>query len=172
MLIFFVIRPTDRPQCTNVTDRQRTDSIGRTVLQTVAQWMGQWKKQCVTCWMKCRNLPIVLPVFVAHGLKVRLPVFVATSYQKTLLDQGHREFPFWPLKIPPTSPQNSRCEKHYNFVYLNISDLYWRSKLHVYLISAAVVFLLWIVDKLLFITTSVQNLKWRHLRIVIHRIVI
>jgi len=38
-----LIRPTVWPQCTNVTDRQdrqdrqRTDSIGRTVLQTVAQ---------------------------------------------------------------------------------------------------------------------------------------
>ena len=37
---FILIRPTVWPQCTNVTDRtdrQRTDSIGRTVLQTVAQ---------------------------------------------------------------------------------------------------------------------------------------
>jgi len=39
---FVLIRPTVWPQCTNVTDRQdrtgqRTDSIGRTVLQTVAQ---------------------------------------------------------------------------------------------------------------------------------------
>jgi len=40
---FILIRPTVWPQCTNVTgstdrqtDRQRTDSIGRTVLQTVA----------------------------------------------------------------------------------------------------------------------------------------
>jgi len=35
-----LIRPTVWPQYTNVTDRtdrQRTDSIGRTVLQTVAQ---------------------------------------------------------------------------------------------------------------------------------------
>jgi len=43
---FILIRPTVWPQYTNVTDRQtgqtgetgqRTDSIGRTVLQTVAQ---------------------------------------------------------------------------------------------------------------------------------------
>ena len=40
---FILIRPTVWPQCTNVTDRtdrqdrQRTDSTGRTVLQTVAQ---------------------------------------------------------------------------------------------------------------------------------------
>jgi len=39
---FVLIRPTVWPQCTNATDRtgqdrQRTDSIGRTVLQTVAQ---------------------------------------------------------------------------------------------------------------------------------------
>jgi len=36
-----LIRPTVWPQYTNVTDRtdrQRTDSIGRTVLQMVAQW--------------------------------------------------------------------------------------------------------------------------------------
>jgi len=40
---FILIRPTVCPQCTNVTnrqdrtDRQRSDSIGQTVLQTVAQ---------------------------------------------------------------------------------------------------------------------------------------
>ena len=39
---FILIRPNIWPQCTNVTDirqtdRQRTDSVGRTVLQTVAQ---------------------------------------------------------------------------------------------------------------------------------------
>ena len=40
---FILIRPTVWPHCTNVTDRtdrtdrQRTDSIGRTVLQAVAQ---------------------------------------------------------------------------------------------------------------------------------------
>jgi len=41
---FILIRPTVWPQCMNVTDRtdrqtdrQRSDSIGRTVLQTVAQ---------------------------------------------------------------------------------------------------------------------------------------
>ena len=40
---FILIRPTVWPQCTNVTDRQdrqdrqRSDSIGRTVLQTVDQ---------------------------------------------------------------------------------------------------------------------------------------
>ena len=46
MSSFILIRPTVCPQCTNVTDRtdrqtgqdrQRTDSIGRSVLQTVAQ---------------------------------------------------------------------------------------------------------------------------------------
>jgi len=46
---FVLIRPTVWPQCTNVTDktdrqtdRQRTDSIGRTVLQTVAQRSLIW----------------------------------------------------------------------------------------------------------------------------------
>ena len=34
---FILIHPTVWPQYTNVIDRQRTDSIGRTVLQTVAQ---------------------------------------------------------------------------------------------------------------------------------------
>jgi len=37
---FILIRPAVWPQCTNVTDRtdrQRSDSIGRSVLQTVAQ---------------------------------------------------------------------------------------------------------------------------------------
>jgi len=37
---FILIRPIVWPQCTNVTDRQtgqRTDSMGRTVLQTVAE---------------------------------------------------------------------------------------------------------------------------------------
>jgi len=34
---FILIRPTVWPQCTNVTARQRTDNIGRTVLHTVAQ---------------------------------------------------------------------------------------------------------------------------------------
>ena len=41
---FILIRPTVWPQYTNVTDRQdrqRTDSIGRTVLQTVAQKLFQ-----------------------------------------------------------------------------------------------------------------------------------
>jgi len=44
VLSFILIRPSVWPQCTNVTDRtdrqterQRSDSIGRTVLQTVAQ---------------------------------------------------------------------------------------------------------------------------------------
>ena len=51
---FILIRPTVWPQCTNVTDRtdrtdrqtdrQRSDSIGRTVLHTVAQ-----KRQCKSC---------------------------------------------------------------------------------------------------------------------------
>jgi len=35
--------------------------------------------------MKCRNLPIVLSVFVAHRLKAHLPVFVATSIEETRL---------------------------------------------------------------------------------------
>jgi len=37
---FILIRPTVWPQCTNVTDRtdrQRTDSTGRIILQTAAQ---------------------------------------------------------------------------------------------------------------------------------------
>jgi len=37
MSSFVLIRPTVWPQCTYVTDRQRTDRIGRTILQTVAQ---------------------------------------------------------------------------------------------------------------------------------------
>jgi len=53
-LIFVV--PTVWPQCTNVPDRQdradrhtgqRSDSIGRTVLQTVAQKVGA---DCEPCW--------------------------------------------------------------------------------------------------------------------------
>jgi len=51
---FILIRPTVWPQCTNVTqtgqdrqdrhtDRQRTDSIGRTVLQTVAEKLSAAK---------------------------------------------------------------------------------------------------------------------------------
>ena len=48
--------------------------------------------------------------------------------------QGHLEFPFWKLKIPPlASPQNSRCQKHDIFVYLTILDLYWRRNLYVHL---------------------------------------
>ena len=44
MANFILIRPTVWPQCTNVTDRtdrhrQQSDSIGRTVLQMVAQKM-------------------------------------------------------------------------------------------------------------------------------------
>ena len=48
MPIFILIRPTVWPECTNVTDRtgqtdrQRTDSIGRTVLHTVAQKGGHF----------------------------------------------------------------------------------------------------------------------------------
>jgi len=46
---FVLIRPTVWPQCTNVTDRQdrqRTDSIGRTVLHRVAQqWNQYWCTQ-------------------------------------------------------------------------------------------------------------------------------
>ena len=34
---FILVRPTVWPQCTNITDRQQSDSIRRTVLQTVAQ---------------------------------------------------------------------------------------------------------------------------------------
>jgi len=41
-------------------DRQGSDSIGRTVLQTVAQkWMAPWKTQCATCRMKCWNPSVV-----------------------------------------------------------------------------------------------------------------
>jgi len=49
---FILIRPTVWPQCTNVTDRQdrtdrtdrqRSDSIGRTILQTVAQKRAKTK---------------------------------------------------------------------------------------------------------------------------------
>ena len=41
---FILIRQTVWPQYTNVTDRteQRSDSIGRTVLQTVAQKLNYW----------------------------------------------------------------------------------------------------------------------------------
>jgi len=50
---FILIRPTVWPQCTNVTDRtdrqnrQRTNSIGRTVLQTVAQKQSSTVKNTV-----------------------------------------------------------------------------------------------------------------------------
>ena len=51
MLSSILIRPTVLPQCTNVTDRQdrqRSDSIGQTVLQTVAQ-----KLKAVFSGMNC-----------------------------------------------------------------------------------------------------------------------
>jgi len=60
---FILIRPTVWPQCTNVTDktgqtgqdRQRTDIIGRTVLQTVAQQALQWQLSDVTNF-RCHKL--------------------------------------------------------------------------------------------------------------------
>ena len=48
----------------------------------------------------------------------------AKHYQNLLMlveVQGHREFPFWKLKIPPPAlkiPTNSRCQKHYIFAYI------------------------------------------------------
>jgi len=46
MPCFVLIHSTVWPQYTKVTDRQRTDSIGRTVLQTVAQ--KSWKCKTVS----------------------------------------------------------------------------------------------------------------------------
>ena len=58
---FILIRPTVWPQCTNVTDRQdrqtdkqRTDSIGRTVLQTVAQTVNQTINNCTELSVSAR----------------------------------------------------------------------------------------------------------------------
>jgi len=56
---FILIRPTVSPQCTNVTDRQtgqdrqRSDTIGRTVLQTVA------KKTKLKPTVDCKNCSYV-----------------------------------------------------------------------------------------------------------------
>ena len=61
---FILIRPTVWPQCTNVTDRtgqtgqttdrQRSDSIGRTVLQTVAQKL-HYRLLDIRCWFWVRS---------------------------------------------------------------------------------------------------------------------
>jgi len=58
---FVLIRPTVWPQCTNVTDRhtdrqdrQRTDNIGRTVLQTVAQKWNLFAKLYFRHGCSCR----------------------------------------------------------------------------------------------------------------------
>jgi len=42
--------------------------------------------------MKCRNPPIVLQIFVAHGLKVRQRVVVATSFSMTGEDVNGRGY--------------------------------------------------------------------------------
>jgi len=64
------------------------------------------------------------------------------------LYQGHREFPFWKLKIAPPSltiPENSRSQKHYSFGIFKYIGLVLA--LYVYLnTAAAVVCLLRIVE--------------------------
>jgi len=64
---FILIRPTVWPQYTNVTDRQtnrtdrqRTDSIGRTVLQTVAQKWFALSYRTVVCLSVC-NVVVLWP---------------------------------------------------------------------------------------------------------------
>jgi len=44
------------------------------------KWMAQWKTQCAPVEWNVEIRLLFLPVFVALGLKVRLPIFVATSY--------------------------------------------------------------------------------------------
>ena len=83
---FVLIRPTVWPQCTNVadrqtgqTDRQRTDSIGRTVLQTVAQKrLTKTKQQTCseqqgveTCQKLCRLVQLLKDV----GNRMQWPRF-------------------------------------------------------------------------------------------------
>jgi len=62
---------------------------------------------------------------------------------------GPPGIPVLKVKNSPTLPalgipENSRCQKHYIFVYLSILDLYWRCNLYVYLGTAAVVEYLYI----------------------------
>jgi len=59
---FILIHPTVRPQYTNVTDRQTDNasySIGRTVLQTVAQKGAEIEGPTLTDWTKNRPLETV-----------------------------------------------------------------------------------------------------------------
>jgi len=132
---FILIRPIVWPQCTNITDRQdrtddrqRTDSIGRTVLQTVAQKLTETKSQLIQYWNVLNELRFlnlwqfwfissVFDTFVFESengvlvlhLKDRFGSFVirvaiiATANSPRiwrLLPRLNREFSdFWPRKI-------------------------------------------------------------------------
>jgi len=66
---FILIHPTVWPQYTNVTDRQigqkqRTDSIGRTVLQTVAQKAKAQEKKAANSTAKTKRQGSGLTTFV------------------------------------------------------------------------------------------------------------
>jgi len=87
---FILIRPTVWPQYTNVTDRQDrqgTDSIGRTVLQTVAK-----KLEALGYIPVAESLGISSTTFTQCALK---PTEVTEITQKTAITpckviQGHR----------------------------------------------------------------------------------
>jgi len=91
---FILIRPTIWPQCTNVTDRQtgqdrqRSDSIGRTVLQTVAQKSYQWLF-CNVYKLWCNVLHN--PQHVLHEL---LPPVSASCHSYSIRPRAHnRQLP-------------------------------------------------------------------------------
>jgi len=87
---FILICPTVWPQCTNVTDRtdrqtgqerQRTDSTGRTLLQTVAQKTKVIKVKNVVS--QCRRLQDGRVVYVAD-------VLVVIQYNVLVVTSGYR----------------------------------------------------------------------------------
>jgi len=107
MPCFILIRPTVWPQCMNVTDgqtgqeRQRTDSIGRTVLQTVAQ------KQFALCYRSIVCLCCMCVTFVHCGQTVgRIKTKVGTQVG---VSPGHIVLDGNPAPLPQkgTAPQFS-----------------------------------------------------------------
>ena len=98
MPCFILIRPTVWPQCMNVTDgqtgqeRQRTDSIGRTVLQTVAQ------KQFALCYRSVVCLCCMCVTFVHCGqtvgrIKTKVGTQVGVSPGHIVLDGNPAPLP-------------------------------------------------------------------------------
>ena len=73
---FILMHPTVWPQCTNVTDRQtgQSDSIGRTVLQTVAH------KRFALCYRT-----VVYPI--QGGPKSGHPIYFCYNFVKPILDR-------------------------------------------------------------------------------------